>query len=204
MEAQLFNLKFTAKQLAKTAQKCEKAEKDERLKVKKAIEKGNEEGARIYAQNCIRQKNQAMNFLRLSARVDAVASRLEMAVKMKQVTSNITSISKQMEKALGTMDADQIAKAMDLFEHQFEKLDQQAGCVEGAISRTTASTIPVDEVNDLILQVADEHSLDVHDKLGVNALSTGAAAKQGNLETSEIDEDEENRLLMERLERLRS
>eukprot|EP00798_Chlamydomonas_sp_ICE-L_P028585 gene28584-31753_t len=47
----IFNLKFTAKQLSKSAVKCEKEEKSEKLKIKKAIEKGNVEGAKIYAQN---------------------------------------------------------------------------------------------------------------------------------------------------------
>lgn len=44
----VFNLKFTAKQLSRSAVKAEKEEKAEKLKVKKAIEKGNMEGAKIY------------------------------------------------------------------------------------------------------------------------------------------------------------
>lgn len=43
------------------------------------------EVARIHAENAIRQKNQSLNFLRMSARVDAVASRVQTAVTMKQV-----------------------------------------------------------------------------------------------------------------------
>ena len=35
---QIFNLKFTSKQLARSANKCVKDEKSEKLKVKKAIE----------------------------------------------------------------------------------------------------------------------------------------------------------------------
>ncbi|XDA70214.1 hypothetical protein R6Z07F_000590 [Ovis aries] len=40
------------------------------------------EVARIHAENAIRQKNQAVNFLRMSARVDAVAARVQTAVTM--------------------------------------------------------------------------------------------------------------------------
>lgn len=46
------------------------------------------EGARIYGQNVIREKNQALNFLRLSSRIDAVAARLETAIRMQQVPKN--------------------------------------------------------------------------------------------------------------------
>lgn len=41
--------------------------------------------ARIHAENAIRQKNQSVNFLRMSARVDAVAARVQTAVTMNKV-----------------------------------------------------------------------------------------------------------------------
>lgn len=72
---QVFNLKFTAKQLSKAANKCEKDEAAEKIKVKKAMEKGNMEGARIYGQNAIRMKTERLNFMKLSSRLDAVVSR---------------------------------------------------------------------------------------------------------------------------------
>lgn len=43
------------------------------------------EAARIHAENAIRQKHQSLNLLRMSARVDAVASRVQTAVTMNQV-----------------------------------------------------------------------------------------------------------------------
>ena len=56
--------------------KCGKEEKVEKGKIAKALEKDNHDGARIHAQNAIRQKNLAQNYLRMSSRIDAVASRL--------------------------------------------------------------------------------------------------------------------------------
>ena len=79
---QIFNLKFTSKQLQRTARKSEKEEKSEKLKIKKAIEKGNIDGAKIYAQNAIRKKNEALNYMRLGSRLDAVVSRLDTQAKM--------------------------------------------------------------------------------------------------------------------------
>ena len=51
---QIFNLKFTSKQLVRGSKRAEKDEKSEKLKVKKAIEKGNIDGAKIYAQARVR------------------------------------------------------------------------------------------------------------------------------------------------------
>tara|TARA_B110000208_G_scaffold58060_1_gene76042 strand:- start:501 stop:728 length:228 start_codon:yes stop_codon:yes gene_type:complete len=73
MQQTLFQLKFTAKSLVRSSKKCEKNEKTQRKKIKKAIEQGNMEGARIYATNAIREKKQALNFLKLSSRIDGVS-----------------------------------------------------------------------------------------------------------------------------------
>ncbi len=67
--------------------KCEKEEKAEKLRVKKAIEKGNMEGAKIYAQNAIRKKNEQLNYMKLASRLDATVSRLETQAKMQMVSS---------------------------------------------------------------------------------------------------------------------
>ncbi|KAJ6657422.1 hypothetical protein lerEdw1_002481 [Lerista edwardsae] len=87
MTEHLFNLKFAAKELNRNAKKCDKEEKLEKAKIKKAIQKGNTEVARIHAENAIRQKNQGINFLRMSARVDAVAARVQTAVTMGKLLS---------------------------------------------------------------------------------------------------------------------
>ena len=41
--------------------------------------------ARVYAENAIRKKNESLNYLRMSSKVDAVSSRVQTAVTMKGV-----------------------------------------------------------------------------------------------------------------------
>lgn len=89
----LFNLKFAVKDLERQSKKCEKQEKQEKAKAKKAIAAGNVDVARIHAENAIRQKNQKVNYLRMSARVDAVASRVQSAL----TTRNVSEHSPQVQ-----------------------------------------------------------------------------------------------------------
>lgn len=58
----------------------------------------------------IREKNQALNFLRLTSRIDAVASRVETAVKMNQVSGAMKNVVKGMEKGLAAMNPEEISK----------------------------------------------------------------------------------------------
>lgn len=82
----LFNLKFAVKDLERQSKKCDKQEKQEKAKAKKAIAAGNVDVARIHAENAIRQKTQKVNYLRMSARVDAVASRVQSALTTRNVS----------------------------------------------------------------------------------------------------------------------
>ncbi|KAG5590937.1 hypothetical protein H5410_041451 [Solanum commersonii] len=82
-------LKFTSKSLKRQAQKCEKDDKFQNLKMKKAIEKGNMDNARIYAENVIRKRNEQMNYLRLSFRFDIIVARLDTQAKMTTINKSI-------------------------------------------------------------------------------------------------------------------
>ena len=109
---------------------------------------------------------QALNCLRLASRIDAVASRLETAVRMNAVTKSMKSVVKGMDKGLASMDVDKISATMDKFERQFEDLDVKAAYMDQAMNSTTASATPVDQVDELVKMVADENNLELGEAFG--------------------------------------
>uniref|UniRef100_A0AAZ3SMP0 Chromatin-modifying protein 1a n=1 Tax=Oncorhynchus tshawytscha TaxID=74940 RepID=A0AAZ3SMP0_ONCTS len=169
MDDTLFQLKFTAKQLEKLAKKAEKDSKSEQAKVKKALQLKNVDVARVYAENAIRKKNEGLNWLRMASRVDAVASKVQTAVAMKAVTKNMT----------------QVTKALDKFETQVQNLDVHTSVMEDSMSSATTLTTPQDQVDDLILQIAEEGGLEVMDQLSqvpAGATSLGESSSRSQHE----------------------
>lgn len=165
------------KELERNSKRCEKEEKQEKAKTKQAIQKGNMEVARIHAENAIRQKNQAINYLRMSARVDAVSSRVQTALTTRKVTNSMAGnvhvitkkivflrynlmffigVVKAMDAAMKSMNLEKISGLMDKFEQQFEDLDVQSSYMENAMSQTVTTSIPQNDVDSLMQQVADE------------------------------------------------
>ncbi|KAM6061526.1 charged multivesicular body protein 1b isoform 2-T2 [Chlamydotis macqueenii] len=189
----LFNLKFAAKELNRNSKKCDKEEKAEKAKIKKAIQKGNMEVARIHAENAIRQKNQAINFLRMSARVDAVAARVQTAVTMGKVTKSMAGVVKSMDATLKSMNLEKISALMDKFEHQFETLDVQTQQMEDTMSNTTTLTTPQNQVDMLLQEMADEAGLDLNMEL--------PQGQTGSVGTSVASAEQDE--LSQRLARLR-
>merc|ERR1711934_433285 len=188
MEKHLFNLKFAAKDLERCSKKCDKEEKAEKLKLKKSIEKGNMEVAKIHAENAIRQKNQSLNYLRMSARVDATASRVQSAVTTKKVSKSMEGVVKGMSAAMKSMNLEKISTLMDNFEKEFEDLDVQTSVMEGAMSQTTATNIPQDAVEGLMKQAADEAGLELNMELPGAQSATIGQSTQASTEQDELSQ----------------
>ncbi|EFA03602.1 charged multivesicular body protein 1b [Tribolium castaneum] len=195
MEKHLFNLKFAVKELQRSSKRCEKEEKQEKAKTKQAIQKGNMEVARIHAENAIRQKNQSLNYLKMSARVDAVASKIQSAVMTRKVTNNMAGVVKAMDAAMKSMNLEKISNVMDKFEQQFEDLGVQTDVLENTMSQTTTTLIPQNEVDSLLHEVADEAGLELNLELptGVEGSTIGTP--------SEVSQEQDE--LTQRLARLR-
>uniref|UniRef100_A0A915I3I8 Chromatin-modifying protein 1a n=1 Tax=Romanomermis culicivorax TaxID=13658 RepID=A0A915I3I8_ROMCU len=161
MENCLFELKFTTKQLERLAKKSEKDMNGQKAKVKKALTQGNVEGARIYAENTIRKKNEALNYLRFASKVDAVAARIQTASTMKQITRNMKSVVGSLDKALASMDLETVSKVMEKFEKEFEDLDVRTSVMQDSMNTATALSAPQEQVDMLVKQVAEENGLDI-------------------------------------------
>lgn len=146
LEDDLITFKLTSKQMARSAKKCDKNMKEQKEKLKKAIEQGNMEGARIYGQNVIREKNQSLNFLRLGSRIDAVASRLETAIRMQDVNKAMGQTVQGMASAMKSMEVDKIARTMEEFEKNFEDMDVRSGYMESTMEASTSMTTPPEQV----------------------------------------------------------
>ncbi len=71
-----------------------------------------------------------MNYLRLSSRVDAVASKVKSAVAMQNVAKNIGQVTKSLESAMNSLDLEKVSKIMENFEKQFTDLDVKSNVLE--------------------------------------------------------------------------
>jgi len=201
MEETMLNLRMTTKQLERLSKKAEKEQRVQQAKVKKAIQQRNIDGARIYAENAIRKKNEGNNYLRMAARVDAVQSRVQTAMSMKGVMKNMGSVTKDLERCMASMDLEKVDQIMSQFESTFEDLDVRTSTIEGAMGNATTLSAPDAQVNALIQQVADENGLEM-----VDAMAGLAAPGQGSLVTegASSQDDKQQEQLSKRLADLRS
>ncbi|SCV01879.1 LAME_0G19108g1_1 [Lachancea meyersii CBS 8951] len=195
LENTLFQLKFTSKQLNKQAQKAAKEEKQEASKLKKALNES-EEIARLYASNSVRKRNERLQLLKLASRVDSVASRVQTAVTMRQVSGSMAQVCRGMDKALQSMNLQQITMIMDKFEQQFEDLDTSVNVYEDMGANSDAVVVDNDRVDELMNRVADENGLELKQSAALQDV-TEVPAKADTVS------DEKEQKLAQRLKALR-
>ena len=186
----LFQLKFTGKQLDRLSRKAEKEHGTQKLKVRKALEQQNVEAARIYAENAIRKRQESLNYMRMSSRLDAVQSRVQSAMTMKGVAKDIGVLTKGLEKAMNAMNLEEVEKVMGKFEQQFENLEVMTGTVENAMTSGTALSAPTSEVDSLMKQIAEENGLEVAAQMAAvpQAQPTAAAASAESARERELND----------------
>lgn len=178
LEDTLFNLRLGSKTLAKESQRSQKQEAIEKQKAANSLKKGMVDNARIYAENAIRNHNEALNYLRLSSKLDAVQSRIRSAQRSQEITRQFGSIVPQMNNALKSMNPELIARTMNQFENVFENLDVVSGTINQSLETATVTSAPMSQVDGLLNQIAGEHGIQVQAQLGEVPLTQPVRAQQ--------------------------
>jgi charged multivesicular body protein 1 len=68
----------------------------------------------------------------------------------------MAGVVKAMDAAMKSMNLEKISNLMDKFENQFEDLDVQSSYMENTMSQTVTTSVPQNDVDSLLQQVADE------------------------------------------------
>lgn len=110
----------------------------------------------------------------------------------------MNTVVKGLEKAVQSDNVEKMSLMMDQFERQCGTLNTQTAYMDSAMSASGQLTTPVDQVDELIQQVADAHGLDVKMALRGTEAPTGPIAAPSN--ASAVDQNDE---LTQRLNALR-
>lgn len=169
-------MRFTSKTIGRQAAKSQKQTALEEKKAKDAMAKNNMAGARIHAENAIRNQTEHLSYLKLQSQLEAVAGKLQAQQVRAQVSESMVAVTANLDQALATMDVSQISYTMEKFIQQSEDLDLSTKVMDSAIGESTSSSTPQNQVNGLLQRIADENNLDVGDRISGHSAPVGQPA----------------------------
>lgn len=93
-----------------------------------------------------------------------------------------------MDQALKSMDLPKMQAIMDKFDQVSESLDVGTATMEQGMAGATSMSTPIDEVDALISQVADENELEISEQLdgGMKVTKKQPAEKASDKEADEL------------------
>ena len=138
----------------------------ERKKAKAAMDKGDMEIAKIHAEGTIRLKKEAIGTRRYGAKMGALASKLDGAVRAQQISQTMANTVPALQKSLKTMEKMGIAGAMQDFEKVFEDLDVKTGEIDSAMDNVYQGSIDQTEVQGLLTEIAGGVALNAEGSMG--------------------------------------
>ncbi len=97
------------------------------------------------------------------------------------------SVVKSLDKAINSMELQKISEVMDKFESQFEDLDVRTSVMNDAMGSATTTTTPVDQVDDLIKQVAEENGLEISTQMASVPTATVGEPAAASASTTKDD-----------------
>ena len=114
------------------------------------------ENAKIYAENIIRNRREALSIRRFGIKMGALSSKLESAHRTQEMSTQISQSVPLLKNAMKKMDALGVAGSIGDFEKVFEDLDVKTGDMNAAMDNIYSTSIDNGEVMTLLQQMKDE------------------------------------------------
>ncbi|KAL0234228.1 hypothetical protein PCE1_001265 [Barthelona sp. PCE] len=191
----MFSLRFAKKQMERNARKSAKRERRAKDRVQRAVEDGDIQKARIYAENAIRYHQEEIQSLKHASTLDVLCSRVEMAAMTERVSKHVEVATKSMMKAMESTDMTSIFATMGNFNQVCEDLDIATDYMGEVVGQSTmTSQLDVDR---LIKEVADEHEMSLGEGLVGLTVGTEQVAPIETTDTpSSIEQKREAQALL--------
>ena len=172
------DLQMTAKQLEKQSVKLESQEKAERKKILDALNKNQMENAKVFAENVIRQRKEAINLRRFGVKMGALASKISSAARTQDMATQISQTVPLLQSCMKKMDALGVNGSIADFEKVFEDMDVKTEEMNGALDNVYSSSIDNGEVANLLQEIKDQQAMETGGQINAGTGTISAQKQQ--------------------------
>ena len=108
------------------------------------------ENARIFAENVIRNRKEAINLRRFGVKMGALSAKLESAYRTQEISTQIQKSVPMLQRCMKQMDSVGVAGSIGSFEQVFEDLDVKTGAMTESLDNIYSTSIDSGEVAELL------------------------------------------------------
>ncbi|KRX00157.1 hypothetical protein PPERSA_10656 [Pseudocohnilembus persalinus] len=163
----ILDMKMTAKRFERDSAKAEKEKAVQTKKAKMALQKGNEEGARLYLQNAAMKQQESLNLLRMAHKLEAIQSNLKSNLSNQEMASQLNRITPYLQQHAQSVPIEQLYGQMQNFEQAMDEVTVQNKIVTNIVNQN--SDVSQDIVVDQMLQqMKNEQMAEISNQMDLN------------------------------------
>jgi len=152
----IVNLRLTVRRLERAQRKLERDESKMQLKMKQSIQRGDIEGARLFATDIVRSRKWELGYQKLVSRINGLIFKLERADSAASMAEEMHGVADALRSANAQLQIPDLDRVIQDMEASIDGIEESTGTLEDGIDDLLVSDTDPVEVDRLIEQIAVE------------------------------------------------
>ncbi len=152
----IVNLRLTVRRLERAQRKLERDESKMQLKMKQSIQRGDIEGARLFATDIVRSRKWELGYQKLVSRINGLIFKLERADSAASMAEEMHGVADALRSANAQLQIPDLDRVIQDMEASIDGIEESTGTLEDGIDDLLVSDTDPVEVDRLIEQTAVE------------------------------------------------
>jgi charged multivesicular body protein 1 len=188
MTDMLINMKMKSKMFSREHNKAMKDKKKQLAKAKACLKKGEEEGARLYCDLAQQKHSEAMQYLRMSHRLEVIAGQVKSKSKSMEMMDSLNQFTPFLQEASANMPLEQMYKNMEEFSTAYDDLAVKGHIMDENMNKVMGDKGTVENVDNMMNQLKAEVAFDMTGDVNTND-ATQNMEKQADTQPADQNQD---------------
>lgn len=174
----LINLKMVNRRLNKSMKKLENTERQTERKIRQAIQKGDMQAARMYAQDTVRSRKWARGYQSLISKIDGLLFKLERADAVQSIAGEMKGVAKTLINANQSLNLPEIDHLVGDMQRALDGIEETSEIMEDSMDNLFEGDTDETEIDSLLTEYGVEVGLTASAGLPLPSTKTSDLEKE--------------------------
>ncbi len=174
----LLNLKMVNRRLNKSMKKLDNTERQTERKIRQAIEKGDMQAARMYAQDTVRSRKWSRGYQSLISKIDGLLFKLERADAVQNIAGEMKGVAKTLINANHALNLPEIDHLVGDMQKALDGIEETSEIMEDSMDNLFESDTDETEIDNLLTEYGVEVGLTASAGLPLPSTKTSDLEKE--------------------------
>ena len=182
----MLNLKVVSRRLSRSQKKLDNQQRQNERKIRQAIQKGDMQSARLYAQDTVRARKWGRGYQSLISKIDGLVFKLERADAIQDISKEMKGVAKSLIEANDALNLPEIDSLVGDMQEALDGIEDTSEIMEGSMDEIFSSDTNESEIDNLLQEYGAE--VGVAASTGLPMPSTASSELEKEIESLRKEE----------------